>query len=85
MRLIDEVGVDVTDFIFGEMAHYFPARFARSTICGRLLQHELRGRKNGASAGFYRYEGRVATPNPAVRPGAVRAESADEIVRRLLT
>lgn len=84
MRLIDEVGVDVTDFIFGEMAHYFPARFARSTICGRLLQHELRGRKNGASAGFYRYEGRVATPNPAVQPGAVRAESADEIVRRLL-
>ena len=31
MRLIDEVGIDVTDFIFGEMAHY-PIR---SGLCGR--------------------------------------------------
>src|ERR1700750_2629300 len=35
MRLIDEVGVDVTDFIFGEMAHYFPDRFKSSTVCRR--------------------------------------------------
>lgn len=57
LRLIDEVGVDVTDFIFGEMAHYFPDRFPRSTACGRLLAAGLKGRKNGASRGFYRYEG----------------------------
>lgn len=58
MRLIDEVGVDVTDFIFGELAHYFPDRFVRSRACGRLLAAGLRGRKNGASRGFYRYEGK---------------------------
>lgn len=68
MRLIDEVGVDVTDFIFGEMEHYFPGRFQRSTICRRLLDAGMKGRKNGASTGFYTYaEGKEAL-NPAVEP-----------------
>ena len=59
MRLIDEVGVDVTDFIYGEMKHYFPERFTGTTICGRLLAEGMKGRKNGASTGFYDYtEGR---------------------------
>lgn len=66
MRLIDEVGVDVTDFIFGEMEHYFPGRFQRTTICTRLLAAGLKGRKNGASAGFYAYAGRNETLNPVV-------------------
>jgi 3-hydroxyacyl-CoA dehydrogenase/enoyl-CoA hydratase/3-hydroxybutyryl-CoA epimerase len=66
MRLIDEVGVDVTDFIFGEMAHYFPRRFVRTTRCEDLLKSGFRGRKNGASAGFYTYEGNTVKPNPAV-------------------
>lgn len=57
LRLIDEVGVDVTDFIFGELAHYYHGRFVRSEACGRLLAAELRGRKNGSSRGFYRYDG----------------------------
>lgn len=56
LRLIDEVGIDVTDFIFGEMTHYYPDRFRRSTACSRLLAAGLLGRKNGASRGFYRYE-----------------------------
>ena len=66
MRLVDEVGVDVTDFIFGEMAHYFPDRVSRTSICARLLVAGLKGRKNGASSGFYAYEGRQETLNPAV-------------------
>ncbi len=63
MRLIDEVGVDVSDFIFGELEHFFPNRFARSPSCARLLSAGLRGRKNGASRGFYRYEGKVENVN----------------------
>ncbi len=63
LRLIDEVGVDVTDFIFGELAHYFPGRFERSTACAAMLAAGLRGRKNGASRGFYRYEGGVEIVN----------------------
>lgn len=63
LRLIDEVGIDVTDFIFGELEHYFPQRFVRSQACGRLLAAGLRGRKNGASRGFYRYDGGEAQVN----------------------
>ncbi len=69
-RLIDEVGVDVTDFIFGELAHYFPGRFQRATICRRMLAAGggLKGRKNGASSGFYTYAngGKDAAVNPAM-------------------
>lgn len=85
MRLIDEVGVDVTDFIFGEMAHYFPDRFARSTLCGRLLAQGWRGRKNGASAGFYRYQGREAVLHQAEpHLNASATMPAVEIVRHLM-
>lgn len=87
MRLIDEVGVDVTDFIFGEMAHYFPRRFARTAICARLLAAGLKGRKNGASSGFYTYAARSEALNPAVAgfaPKATSGLSAAAIVDRLL-
>jgi len=66
MRLIDEVGVDVTDFIFGEMQHYFPGRFTRTTICSRMLAAGLRGRKNGESSGFYAYADGKETLNAAL-------------------
>ncbi|MSU46584.1 MAG: hypothetical protein EXS42_05545 [Lacunisphaera sp.] len=66
MRLIDEVGVDVTNFIFGEMAHYFPARFTSTGICRRMLAAGMKGRKNGASTGFYSYTGDQEGPNPAL-------------------
>ena len=66
LRLIDEVGVDVTDFIYGELKHYFPGRFTGSAICGRLLAAGLKGRKNGAGAGFYDYAGSGEILNPAL-------------------
>ena len=67
-RLIDEVGVDVTDFIFGEMAHYFPDRFKSTTVCRRMLDAGIRGRKNGAGSGFYTYAGGKEVLNPAMVP-----------------
>ncbi|HEY1765483.1 MAG TPA: 3-hydroxyacyl-CoA dehydrogenase NAD-binding domain-containing protein [Opitutaceae bacterium] len=57
LRLIDEVGVDVTEFIFGELARHFPGRFARSRACSAMLAAGLRGRKNGTGSGFYTYSG----------------------------
>jgi 3-hydroxyacyl-CoA dehydrogenase/enoyl-CoA hydratase/3-hydroxybutyryl-CoA epimerase len=90
MRLIDEVGVDVTDFIFGEMAHYFPDRVSRTSLCARLLAAGLKGRKNGASSGFYAYMGREETLNPAVAtlapPAHARSDKMEpsEIVDRLM-
>lgn len=86
MRLIDEVGVDVTDFIFGEMAHYFPDRFKRSTICAKLLAAGLKGRKNGASTGFHAYEGKESVVNPAVSPflPATTSATSESIQDRLM-
>ena len=65
LRLIDEVGVDVSDFIFQELAHYFPARFVPTTACAALLAAGLRGRKNGAGRGFYVYQDGHETVNEA--------------------
>ncbi|MBA3848381.1 MAG: hypothetical protein C0502_00100 [Opitutus sp.] len=82
MRLIDEVGVDVTDFIYGEMRHYFPQRFRGATVCSRMLAAGLKGRKNGASTGFYTYEGGKEALNPAMQQfasGAARAMDAKAI------
>lgn len=78
MRLIDEVGVDVTAFIFDEMQHYFPDRFTSTTVCQRMLAAGLKGRKNGTSAGFYDYAGGREVPNPAMAPFAPGASVAGE-------
>lgn len=94
LRLIDEVGVDVTDFIFSEMRQYFPARFVGARACSALLARGLRGRKNGASCGFYRYEPKgelvndaaeasrpLSAPDPTVDPARI---TAAEITDRLM-
>jgi len=86
MRLIDEVGVDVADFIYGEMAHYFPGRFEGATICKRMLAAGMKGRKNGASSGFYTYAGAKEALNPAMAqfaPEGKSALTAEEITARL--
>jgi 3-hydroxyacyl-CoA dehydrogenase/enoyl-CoA hydratase/3-hydroxybutyryl-CoA epimerase len=82
MRLIDEVGVDVTDFIYGEMKHYYPGRFEGATVCSRMLAAGLRGRKNGASSGFYTYGGVKEALNPEMAkqaPAATKAMDAKAI------
>ena len=63
LRLIDEAGVDATDTVFSEMAHYFPQRFAPTRTCAAMLAARMRGRKNGASSGFYTYAGGAEAPN----------------------
>lgn len=88
MRLIDEVGIDVTDFIFGEMEHYFPGRFVRTRTCAKLLKQGFRGRKNGASSGFYCYKARAETLNPSAAAVGETAGapgiSAEDIRARLM-
>ncbi len=86
LRLIDEVGVDVSDFIYGEMKHYFPDRFTGATICARMLAAGLQGRKNGAGSGFYTYAGGKETLNPALAqfapqgaPGLAAAAIAERL------
>jgi 3-hydroxyacyl-CoA dehydrogenase/enoyl-CoA hydratase/3-hydroxybutyryl-CoA epimerase len=86
LRLIDEVGVDVSDFIYGEMKHYYPDRFTGATICARMLAAGLKGRKNGAGSGFYAYADGRETLNPAMGPlgpAAPVAMAAETIQRQL--
>jgi 3-hydroxyacyl-CoA dehydrogenase/enoyl-CoA hydratase/3-hydroxybutyryl-CoA epimerase len=83
MRLIDEVGVDVTDFIFGELKHYYPDRFTGTTICAKLLAGGLKGRKNGASSGFYVYTHDGVVHNAAVE--AMAPQAAPVMEQKVLT
>ena len=86
LRLIDEVGVDVSDFICGEMQHYFSGRFTGATICARMLAAGLKGRKNGTSSGFYRYGEGPEGLNPVMAqfaPAAVVTMEAKAIQDRL--
>ena len=86
MRLIDEVGVDVTDFIYGEMKHYFPDRFVVATLCARMFAAGLKGRKNGTGAGFYTYADGKEALNPALAaffPAAAAGLRAAAIQERL--
>lgn len=55
LRLIDEMGVDVSHSVFGELQKNFPSRFAVTRICGQLVNAGMNGRKNGDSSGFYTY------------------------------
>jgi 3-hydroxyacyl-CoA dehydrogenase/enoyl-CoA hydratase/3-hydroxybutyryl-CoA epimerase len=89
LRLIDEVGVDVTDFIFGELERYYPKRFVPSRTCAAMLPARLRGRKNGASSGFYSYAGGAETLNDEAtrslaRPVGAPASNPRETVARLM-
>jgi 3-hydroxyacyl-CoA dehydrogenase / enoyl-CoA hydratase / 3-hydroxybutyryl-CoA epimerase len=88
LRLVDEVGIDVCGFIFGELEHYFPGRFSRSSACGRLHAAGLEGRKNGAGTGFYRYLPAESLNDTITRQVAGRlgelTMDAEEIAGRLM-
>ncbi len=88
LRLIDEVGIDVTDCIFSEMARYFPQRFVASGACRALLAAGLRGRKSGAGTGFYAYGGGEVLNEGAARalarPAGGPALGPKEITARLM-
>jgi 3-hydroxyacyl-CoA dehydrogenase/enoyl-CoA hydratase/3-hydroxybutyryl-CoA epimerase len=75
MRLIDEIGIDVSDALFAGMAQYFPERFTRTKLCEQMMAASLLGRKNGVSSGFYEYTAKDEKPNPAM---AVFRPPADE-------
>lgn len=73
LRLIDEVGLDVSLHVARTLATAFPDRMKVPAILERLVEKRLLGRKTGA--GFYRYKGRKTEPNPealALRTGDKR-------------
>lgn len=87
MRLIDEIGVDSLDALFAGMERYFPGRFERSGLCGKMMAENLKGRKNGVSSGFYDYANGNESLNPLkiVRPADAREKWSEiEIQNRLM-
>src|SRR6266436_4369513 len=61
LRLIDEIGVDITIDIGNTLEKAYGQRDHVPTVLLRLRDQQMLGRKTGA--GFYKYEGRSQTPN----------------------
>jgi 3-hydroxyacyl-CoA dehydrogenase/enoyl-CoA hydratase/3-hydroxybutyryl-CoA epimerase len=64
LRLIDEIGVDITVDIANTLQKGYGQRDESPEILKRMLSEKLLGRKSGA--GFYKYEGRDQKPNDAI-------------------
>ena len=64
LRLIDEIGVDITIDIGNTLEKAYGRRDHVSTVLLWLRDQQMLGRKAGA--GFYKYEGKTQTPNDSV-------------------
>ncbi len=64
LRLIDEIGVDITIDIANTLEKAYGQRDHVPTILLWLRDQQMLGRKTGA--GFYKYEGRSQTPNDSL-------------------
>ena len=64
LRLIDEIGVDITVDIGNTLEKAYGRRDHVPTVLLWLRDREMLGRKTGA--GFYKYEGKTQTPNESL-------------------
>jgi 3-hydroxyacyl-CoA dehydrogenase / enoyl-CoA hydratase / 3-hydroxybutyryl-CoA epimerase len=64
LRLIDEVGVDITVDIAATLEKAFGARVRTPAILAKMQEAKMLGRKTGS--GFYKYEGKMQSPNEAI-------------------
>ncbi len=64
LRLIDEIGVDVTVDIADTLAKAFGRRDQSPKILLEMQSAKMMGRKTGA--GFYKYEGKQQSPNDVI-------------------
>jgi len=65
LRLIDEIGVDITVDIAATLEKAFGARDRACEILEKMDSAKMLGRKSGG--GFYKYEGKQQSPNEALQ------------------
>ncbi len=84
LRLIDEIGVDITVDIASTLEKAYGQRDHAAEILRKMREVNMLGRKNGA--GFYKYEGKSQTPNESLeqwRRSTARNEDVD-LAHRLI-
>src|SRR5579864_3629485 len=64
LRLIDEIGIDVTVDIAATLEKAYGKRDRAAAILNKMREAKMLGRKSGS--GFYKYEGRTQSPNEAI-------------------
>src|SRR5207244_9101511 len=64
LRLIDEIGVDITVDIANTLEKAYGKRDRAPKILREMQSAQMLGRKSGG--GFYRYEGKSQTPNSEI-------------------
>lgn len=62
IRLLDEVGLDVSRHVAQTMSTAFPDRFAVPAVLDQMIEAKQLGKKTGA--GFYTHKGKKSSPNP---------------------
>jgi 3-hydroxyacyl-CoA dehydrogenase/enoyl-CoA hydratase/3-hydroxybutyryl-CoA epimerase len=86
LRLIDEIGVDITVDIADTLERAYGARDRTLEILREMLSAKMLGRKSGS--GFYKYEGKTQTANSEIekwRPaGKATASRTNDIANRLI-
>ena len=78
LRLIDEIGIDVTVDIATTLEKAYGRRDRAPEILRSMRESKLLGRKSGG--GFYKYQGREQLPNPPP-PGTGSAAASESVAK----
>ena len=81
IRLLDEVGLDVSRHVAATMTGAFPSRFSVPKILDDMIAAGQLGKKSGA--GFYLHKGKKTSPNPSAM--GKQAGSPAEMGRKEIT
>jgi 3-hydroxyacyl-CoA dehydrogenase/enoyl-CoA hydratase/3-hydroxybutyryl-CoA epimerase len=81
LRLIDEIGVDITVDIADTLEKAFGARDRTPEILRKMYEAKMLGRKSGG--GFYKYEGKEQTPSETLQKW--RQDSGENLAAENIT